>query len=215
VANVTFIYPCISDQATLASGGAPWQMPLAAMQDRRLSKVARSASASLADASFNVDLGRLRTIGGVTLVRNNLSLVGRWRVRVANTADMADPLYDSGWIEGWGRVYPFGTLPWGSPNWWNGKMTEEERATYPGLMLALLPMPVVGRYLRVEVDDTTNPAGYIEFGRLFVGEVWTPEYNASSGASVIWNTATTTDTAIDGTEYPDRREGLRSFSFSL
>jgi hypothetical protein len=212
---VTFIYPCLTDSAALTPTGAAWQMPLAALQDRRLSKVARSANTALANTALNADLGSLQTIGGIAIVRHNLSLSATWRARVSANADMSDALYDSGWLEGWGRIYAFGSLPWGSPNWWDGKMLESARKSYPGMLVDLIPELVVGRYLRIEIADEANADGYVELGRLYVGGLWSPQINASYGASTQWNTATTSDQAIDGTEYFDRREGLRSSSFNI
>lgn len=215
VKNVTMIYPCLTDDAVLSPVGAAWPDSLANLQDRRRSRVARSADTDPENTCFDVDMGERRLVGGIALVGHNLSLTGRWRAYVSLNADMSSPLFDSGWLEAWGRVHPFGSLPWGSPNWWDGRMTERTRQGYPGILLSLLPAFAVGRYIRIEIDDPGNAAGYIELGRLFVGETWSPQYNASYGAAIQWNTATTTDTAIDGTAYFDRREGLRSWAFQL
>ena len=52
--------------------------------------------------------------------------------------------------------------------WWTGTAGDEYyRSPYP----ALLAMPdfTTARYITVEIDDTTNPDGYVQIGRLFAG----------------------------------------------
>lgn len=215
MANVTFIYPCYSDRGTVSTAGAAWRTPLAAMQDPRLSRVARSATAAPADTAFDVDLGEAQAVAGVALVRHNLSLGARWRVRISGVPDFATSFYDSGWQPAWNRVYPWGTVPWGSPNWWDGMLSERERRGYPSLSVMLQASATFGRYLRIEIDDHTNQDGYIEIGRLYVGDRWQPKFNASYGASLQWGTESSSDRAVDGSEYFDRREGLRSVTFEL
>lgn len=82
-------------------------------------------------------------------------------------------------------------------------------------MLLAVTKPTAARYIRVEVDDETNPDGYIEFGRLFVGSVWQPLNNATWGASIGWETDTAMQRAMSGTPYFDRKEGRRVTRFTL
>lgn len=213
--NVTFIYPCITDDAVLTPTGAAWPDALGNLQDRRRARVARSADTSPENTRFDIGLGERQLVGGIAIVGHNLTLAGRWRASVSLAPDMSNPVFDSGWVEAWGRVHPFGSLPWGASNWWDGRMSERTRKGYPGILLALLPNFALGHHLRIEIEDPDNPDGYIELGRLFAGEAWSPQFDASQGATIQWSTETTADAAIDGTAYYDRREGLRTWAFQL
>lgn len=123
--------------------------------------------------------------------------------------------YDSGWRDVWPVVYPFGTLEWEDDNWWSGKYTDEERAGYMPEGIHLLPKSIISRYWRIEFDDTSNPAGYLQFGRLFIGPVWQPSVNAIHGADIGWETETEVQEARGGAEYFDRRTPFRVTRFTL
>jgi hypothetical protein len=61
------------------------------------------------------------------------------------------------------------------------------------------------QYWRIELNDTTNLAGYVQAGRLFIGPAWQPTNNMSYSNSLAWETKTVVDEAISGAEYFDVR----------
>lgn len=223
MANVLLGYPNIVDGGAL-SGGA-WQAPLANLQDRRLSRVARSATAATADTQFTLDLGRSASISVIAVVRHNLSTSATWRLRVASEPDFTSPVYDNalalppgagpGLPFAWPTIYPLTMLEWEDDNFWTGTVSEEERLGYPSLLLVVLPQMTAGRYLKIEINDEANPEGYIELGRLFVGRAWRPHYNAGSGASIGWESDTGVQRALSGTPYFDHKAGRRVTRFDL
>lgn len=223
MANVLIAHPNIVDAGTL-SGGA-WQAPLANLQDRRLSRLARSATAAKADTQFTLDLGRSSSLSVVAVVRHNLSTTAVWRLRIASDAAFTNPVYDSALNLppgaspslplAWPTIYPLDMLEWEDDNFWSGTVSEEERREYPSLLLVVLPRLTAGRYLRIEIEDEANPEGYIELGRLFVGRAWRPQHNASVGATTGWESDTTVQRALSGTPYFDRKAGRRVTRFEL
>ena len=236
MANIILGFPNRTDQAGLSGGS--WQTPLTNLQDRRLSRVARSATTSAADTQFNVDLGVQRKVSLFAIVRHNLGLNARYRVRVAQDPAFQNVIYDAAvlpaqpsvtanfqlqqyavqgrvWPQVWPRLFNTASLDWEDPNWWDGRLPEEDRAGYPGLVLCVLDEPVFGRYLRFEFLDEENVDGYIELGRLFISQAWSPRNNVTYGAGVGWDTDTTMDRAIDGTPYFDRKQGRRVQTFGL
>ncbi|HTG26044.1 MAG TPA: hypothetical protein VK681_38965 [Reyranella sp.] len=89
MANCLFGYPNYSDVSVLytptfsvAIGGS-WSstLPLTNLQDRRLSLVARSSSASPADTRFSCTLGALRSVGLVAIPKHTVSAAGSIRAR--------------------------------------------------------------------------------------------------------------------------------------
>lgn len=239
MANVLLAHPNIVDSGSLSGGN--WQISRDNLKDRQLSKVARTATASKADTQFTLDLGRSRLVSVVAIVRHNLSTAGKWRLRMANDAGFNQPVYDNAvtfppdgapsvhldfltqsylsWDPdlqlAWPTLFPTSVLEWEDDNFWTGSITEEERREYPSLLLVVVPKPTAGRFIRVEVDDETNPDGYVEFGRMFVGSAWQPIYNASWGASIGWETDTGMQRAMSGAPYFDRKEGRRVTRFTL
>lgn len=77
------------------------------------------------------------------------------------------------------------------------------------------PTPAVGRYAYCEIDDPTNPDGFLAVGLAYAGPVWQPALN------IGWETATNTDTRIDevvtrgGQEYPQYRYEQRRWDVSM
>jgi len=214
VSNVLLAYPNTADSTAL-SGGA-WQISLAKLQDRRQSRVARTSNCTLASTTFDVDFGKAKKLSVAAIVRHNLTTVGKWRVRLSNVANFASCDYDSGWINAWPVVFLPETLEWEDDNWWEGTISQEDRAGYPGLLFAQLPRIFLTRYIRFEFDDQTNPAGYLEFGRLFLATGWQPAYNMDYGHSIAWEFSNTKMTrAMGGTPYFDRRAGMRVHRFTL
>ncbi|QYY30302.1 hypothetical protein K2O51_23315 [Cupriavidus pinatubonensis] len=239
MANVLLAHPNVADSGTLSGGN--WQVALNNLKDRRLSRVARSATALKADTQFVLDLGQSRLVSVIAVVRHNLSTSAKWRLRVANAPSFASPVYDNAviyppdgsaslqmdflapsylawdpdWPLAWPTLFPPASLEWEDDNFWTGSITEEERKQYPSMLLVILPKPTAGRYIKIEIDDESNPDGYVEFGRLFVSRAWQPLNNANWGASIGWETDTTTQRALSGTPYFDRKDGRRVTRFEL
>jgi hypothetical protein len=96
MANAIFGTPIYSDANetyTPALSGGSWSsdLPLTNLQDRRLSKVARSASAALANTKFEVDLGVARSVGLFAIPKHNFDLNARVRIRGSSTAGNFTP----------------------------------------------------------------------------------------------------------------------------
>jgi hypothetical protein len=77
------------------------------------------------------------------------------------------------------------------------------------------PTPAVGQYAYCEIDDPTNPDGFVAVGLAYAGPVWQPALN------IGWETATNTDTRVDevvtrgGQEYPQYRYEQRRWDVSM
>ena len=65
------------------------------------------------------------------------------------------------------------------------------------------------------MDDTANAAGYVEVGRVFIGDCWEPENNASYGAAIGYTSRTEVEEARSGAEYFDTRSAYRVWRGSL
>ena len=215
MANAIIAYGNQIDSATFSGGSWLTTLPLTNIRDRRLGKVARSSSAAEVHTTFDIDLTGTRLLRVIALVAHNFSTAATYRIRTSATADFAAAVSDSGWVDVWPVVYPFGTLPWGSPNFWTGKYSEDEIAGYTASLVYILSSTISARYIRVEISDTSNAAGYVQIGRVFAGDGWQPVRNIVYGASLAWESRTTVQESLSGAEYFDERRSFRVARFEL
>ena len=217
MANCMIGFPNRTDASTLSGGAWVATLPLSNLKVRTLGRVARSVDLSLSSTQFDIDLGSSKNIGLVGVVNHNFSFTASYRLRGSNVSDFSTIVFDSGvgFSDVWQIVYPFGTLEWEDDNWWSGKYTPDEIDGYTPTLPIVLPSAKLARYWRLEISDATNPAGYVQLGRLFIGPVWQPEVNMSYGASLGLETDTGVQKARSGAEYFDRRMPYRVQKFSL
>lgn len=215
MSNCMLGFPNRLDAATLSGGSWLAALPLANLQNRIIGKVARSTTDATADTKFDIDFTAEKNIRVLSLTNHNLSLDALYRVRGSTVSNFATSVYDSGWLDVWPVVYLPADLEWEDNNWWQGKYSDEQRAGYTAALIHILPANTLARYWRIEIDDTTNAAGYVQIGRVFIGPAWQPTLNMSYGASIGWETATEVQEALGGAEYFQRRTPFRSQRFAL
>lgn len=214
--NIIFAWPNRTEAATLSGGAWSTNSPLNNLKTRYSFEVARSADTALASTQLQCALDKVRSVRCMALLRHNLTVAGSYRLCASNTAgDFSAPIADTGWVDAWPSMKPFGDTDWGDEGWWGGKPAAEDIAGYPSILLVVLPAAVRARYWRLELDDTGNPAGYVEAGRLWIGGQWQPEYNMSLGMGLRWEDASKSEKSVGGTFYPDEREKTRVLTASL
>jgi hypothetical protein len=216
VSNLILAYNNRADAPATLSGGS-WlaALPLTNLQDRVFAHVARSSDDALASTKFDLDLIQAKNIRVVALANHNASTNGLWRVRASDDSGFAVLAYDSGWVDIWPTAYAVGVPEWEDSSFWDYKPTLEERTAFTPLALCVLPQRLAARYWRVEIDDTANPDGYIEVGRLFLADAWQPEVNATYGAQTGYVTDTLIESSFGGTDYFDPRPNRRVARFVL
>jgi hypothetical protein len=208
-------FPNRTDAAVLSGGSWAATLPLSNLQSRVIGKVARSVNTAPASTKFDIDLGAGTKNQALSLRNHNITLAGIYRIMASASPSFAVLSYDSGWLDVWPVVYPWGTLEWEDDNFWSGKYTVEQTQGYTTELDHILPILKVARYWRVEISDPTNPDGYLQIGRLFIGPVWQPKLNMSYGASIAWETKTGVQEAIGGAEYFQQRTPYRVAKFAL
>jgi hypothetical protein len=189
MSNLMLGYNNWVDAATLSGGSWSGALPLANAQNRYLSKSARSSNALAASTLINIDLGSAKAVQAFGAIRTNLSASGAtYRLRGATVSNFATSVYDSG--------------------------TVSANPHTPDLILGL-PSPVSARYWRLELVDTSNAAGYVQLGRLFIGPALAPADNYSKGAEIGYQSRTTVQQSLGGVDHFDIRAGRRLFTFAL
>jgi hypothetical protein len=215
MANAILAYANQIDNATLSGGSWVSTLPLTNLQDRRLGRLARSTDALEASTTFDIDLGSTRLLRVFALCGHNFSTAATRRFRFSAVADFSSVVLDTGWVDVWPEVYPFGTVGWGSPNFWSGRYSEEEIAGYNASAVHIFDQSTNARYVRVEISDEANLSGYVQMARVFVGDGWQPTRNMVYGASIGWIDRTGVQEARSGAEYFDIQRMPRVARFDL
>lgn len=214
--NLLLAWPNRIPDATLSGGSWSSTAVLNNLKTRFSYEVARTTNTDIANTQFDTALDKVRTIKCIALLRHNCTIGAKYRIRLSNTAgNFSSPLYDSGLVDVWSTFYPFGVQDWGDEGWWGGKPSAEDIEGYPSILLNVLDVAIDARYIRLEIQDTGNPDGYVEASRLWVSGQWQPRINMTYGMSLGWEDTSKIEEALDGTEYFDERTKTRSFIANL
>lgn len=194
--NVALSWPNRTDLATLSAGS--WVgTTLDNIKNPVYSSKARSVNATAASSTVRFAYTTPYSIGCMAVLAHNLS----------PTATIQYTLYQSG---------TFTTiLHQATVNAYPGGITTADLPDIPRNHLYFLPSNLTGQSAQIVITDTTNPAGYIEIGRVFMGSVWEPTINASWGLAYSHEIDSRTDFALDGTAYVLRKRPRRTVVFNL
>lgn len=171
-----------TDLATLSGGSWNVSYPITNLQNRYLSQKARTSDDATGSTTISINLGAVQSIGVVALIATNISPSASIRVRGADNSGMTSPAYDSGAI-----------------------------GSYEHTDYAISFTPVDAQYWRIDITDTSNPDGYIEIGRLFIGGRFRPAINCDTGAAIGVDSRTQVQEALNGPEYFDERTNRRTW----
>lgn len=196
--GLALIYDSFSDTA-LFSGG-DWTLPLTNMKRDDIGRVARSASLDTDDTQFAVDLGVVRSVGGIIIGPVNVGPGATAVIKAFSDAALTTQVYTSGTLTGtavgvdWADTDDW--LPWESPDFWLGiKEADPEVEALPFYFDHLVPTASTGsataRYWKVEINDPGNPTGHVDIGRCIFGRAYRPAHNYGYGGNetaVKWTT---------------------------
>lgn len=202
------------DDGSLSGGAWTAGLPRANLATRQPSMLARTNSVVADDTQVTLDIGEARPVAFVGLLRHNLSQSGQWRITVSDDPSFATLKHDSGMVDIWPAITPFGIGLWGEFQW-GGKLDPLLVGTYGIDGFHVLPASVRGRYVRIELSDTANAAGYLEAGRLVVAPAWQPSVNLQYGWSIEQVDDSRSVKSRGGQTYVDQRPKYRRLTFTL
>jgi len=170
----------------------------------------------------NVNFGLARYVTALALVKHNFSLSSQARLILWTDATQTTALYDSAWQPVWPRWYDTTSLRWKSSNFLFGRISLDDFGNVPAIFLQVIQASsgsasaFSAQYASIYVSDPTNTAGFLQAGRLYMAEDWTPTHNFTYGnASISWVDPSVVDTALGGTEYFEPRSMYREVTFTL
>lgn len=215
MANALIGFDNGADTATLSYGSWTAGLPLNNLKHRVQAKVARSVDLLLTSTRLKIDVGPDRIVRALALANHNISVEGRYRARGYSDGAYTNLVDDHDWADVFPTVYDSSDLEWEMPNFWSGKYlpSELEGSRWP--LIHLLETFSTSRYWLIEIDDTTNAAGFVQAGRLFIGPAWQFEVNYTRpSSSLALETGTDVQVARSGTEYFDPQPTFRVAQFS-
>jgi hypothetical protein len=151
--NALFLSSRRIDGATLTASSAESTLPVTLLQNP--DPAAKWRATGCTAESVTIDLGLIAECDTLELIGHNLSADGKIRARtgLASGDTTTNPLRDTGWQSPW----PASGMPFEEGGW-------------PSFLSLLRWSSVLCRYIRLDIADPSNPAGYVEAARVFVGK---------------------------------------------
>ena len=164
-----------SDTATLTASSQAGSLVVGNLKTTYKAQVWRSVGPT---ASLTVRWSVGQIISVVALPYCSLSAAATIRIRGYTYDSDTSPAFDTG------AVVAIPPVPLGSMDWGNQALGANAYAT-GGYATCVVWVPVNSyEKLVIDIDDTLNPVGYVEAGRLFCSNYHEFEYNAEYGSSV-------------------------------
>lgn len=199
--TLLFGWPAYSDLGVSFSpalSGGSWlaALPLTNLQDRRLSRVARSTNALAASTTFDVDLGTARAVGVLAVLIPNLTKTPtptiQWKG--ASDAGFASLVYNPGAVQAW-------------PSSVGVEDVTDTDGNQLNVWLTTIPAsPQTARFWRLAIVDTANASGYLDVARVIIAGAYQPAEPIAVGQQTGYTTATVrTDTDGSSTIYQAKK----------
>jgi len=215
VANVLLAFPDKAALGTVSGGSFYSTLPVSNILTSVITQVARTTDLTPTSTQFVLDAGRVQGASVIGLLNHNMSLPARVRVTASLTADFGTASYDSGWCAVWSGLFATSDLEWEDDSWWAGTIDADAIGSMRPAFVLPTGSDVFGRYWKVEIDDATNSAGYVQIGRLFLAKSWTPARNPAYGWGIQWVSDSAVETSLGGTKYFSPRSSARKSRISL
>jgi len=184
MSNLLLGWPNRLDSSTLSGGSWSTSLPLSNLQSRSLAVVARSADDANALTKFIIDQGAALATRAVAIANHNLSAASRIKISIGSSSGGAQ-VYAGSWLDCYAITFGTGADEWQDYNWWEPMATDDYVGS-PFMVSVVLPQNYTGRYVLVELDDTSNVSGWVQIGRVFVGSGFQPNFNAVYGGTDGW-----------------------------
>lgn len=188
--------------ATLSGGSWQAAYPLGNLQNPQFAVKARSTNASTGSTVVLADLGATpRAIQCIAILSHNLSFAAQ--VRVRGFSDSGYTAMAAGADSGALYAYP-------------QAITAEQALDYPDHYIFAFAAPKTARYWKIEITDTANANGWVEFGRLWLGEgTLAPAVSISYGAALGYENRDVISESIGGAVWGDNRTPRRVAAISF
>ena len=172
--NIRLIIDNLHDEAEVTATSQA--LPSSNTQRSGRSYVWRSTG--LGEQVLTASFETARFINAGVLLDHNLSLTASIRLELLVDGDV---VYDSGDVSP-GEIKPLGVWIAGVDPWGQSDLSTLPTQQY----VVWLPELTLCSEYRITINDPENPDGYIQIGRIFSGEYYSPEFNPEYGLTLEW-----------------------------
>lgn len=184
MARPVILLPTLSDAATVAASSEAGSLTAANVQTQALDEVWRTTTA--ATAWIEGEFSASQSIDMVALIGGNYTADAEFTLSLGATQAAV-------------RTSPSYTATFSDPS--SALGTPRETTVYHKT-----PAAEAATWWRIDIDDTANPDGYIETGRIYVGKAWQPSRGLATGRTTIgWTDASLLSESLGGQIFGDRR----------
>lgn len=206
------------DTANLSGGSWLPTLPLELLREQRPSLKARSSNAQLASTQLRLQLTEPLSSHGIQLISTNLSSAARYRITWYSDQTFTLQAGTTDWVQvgetiDWNNTVEW--LDWLDENFWLGSSVFIDPDNQGRDVGHYFHPDETIQYIDIEIDDTTNPDGYVEIGYLFVGRAFEPSLNILFDPSFTRLSHTSGQEAIGGAAYFNRRGSQKRLAVAL
>lgn len=203
MSNAILSWPDRTIAGSLSGGSWTTASPLTNLQSKLLGAKARTVNALTSSSIILVDIGSTaRAIRVISLIAHNISFAGT--VRARGFSDNGYTTLVSGADTGTQYAWP------------QSGFTAEDATEYPATWTYVFSSSKTARYWKIEITDSTNAAGYIELGRLWIGESrLEPSTGISYGAALGYESRDVIEESLGGVRWAEKRTPRRVASVSF
>lgn len=181
MAKIVVLYQNYADSAALTGGSFISAFPLTNGQDDDIGVVARTTNPLTASTQFVANLGAARTVGGIAIGPTNCAPGSTYRIRAYSDSALTSLVYDSGTKTVTGTTIDWSStsnyLAWEDPGFWEGIPDILDRDDVPVWLVDIPSASQFAQFWKIEITDTANPDGYVQFGRIFIARSFRPSIN--------------------------------------
>lgn len=202
--NCRLIAPNAFDDLALTDSPAMVAtLPVGYLQDAGRSRTARSDGLP-ATQYIRGDWSESKTCSGFALWRHNLTGAATLRLKLwAGAGQTGTLLYDSGAVA-LGDINLWGEFTWGVDTW-GGWLFQD----WPVACAVHWFAAVSALSFELAIVDPANTDGYVEAGRIYLGQYFSPTKNFSFGGKLRWEDDSTQERTEGGSLRTDSRDPYR------
>lgn len=206
MSNLRIVYDNVADNATLAASSTAGSLIVDNLKTDIKSEIWRSTGTS---ATITLTWSPGEIIGMLAMPFCSLTAAATFRVRAYITAADALPAVDTG-VQMACPGTPFGEWEWGMvPLGVNAY-------SYGGGTYGVIWFPASAyEKIVLDIDDSSNPLGYIEASRIVAGAYWSPVNNTEYGAEITLVDTSKQERSDAGDLKTDRGTLHKVLSFDL
>lgn len=176
------------ETATLSGGSWDATLSLEKLRDPRPKLKAQSADAQLTSTQFRMALITPKTLLGIQLISTNFSQAAQYRISWYSDSDFTTLVDSTGWVAVGDSIdwTDTGEWPdWESEEFWLGSEAFIDPDNLGRDVRIRFAAAITAQYIKVEIDDTSNSAGFVRIGHAYVGTAFVPSMNFAPDSNKI------------------------------